>query len=210
MERQFLQLGNSKLGSCIHNWSLPAGLTCPGATDVCQSNCYAKRGRYHFAKVQEALQWNYEQSLRDDFVNRMTREIQEQGVLVLRIHVSGDFYSKAYAEKWLTIIKRFPRMRAYFYTRSWRVPEIVPTLRKMAGLSTCRAWFSVDKDASIKAPKNVRLAYLQVDDELPADSELILRVRRLRKTLAELPQICPAETPQGKGQNCAGCQRCFR
>ena len=208
MERQLLQLGNSKLGTAIHHWALPPIVTCPGKTDVCQANCYATKGRYNFAKVREKLEWNYQQAQTYDFVARMVYEIQSQGVLVLRVHSSGDFFSRGYAYQWLTIMKRCPKVRYYFYTRSWRDRMIEPVLREMAALKCCKAWYSVDDDATVTAPKNVRLAYLQTKPgNIPA-VDLVLRVRKLRNTYA-LPIVCMSETPSGKGTPCGACRRCF-
>lgn len=208
-ERQMLQLGNQKLGSAIHHWALPPIVTCPGKTDVCQANCYAVRGRYKFAKVREKLEWNLEQAQSYNFVSRMVHEIKTQGVLVLRIHSSGDFFSRGYAYQWYSIMKRCPKVRYYWYSRSWRDRTIEPALRDMARLKCCRAWYSTDDDAPIKeAPKNIRLAYLQTKPgNIPA-VDLVLRVRKLRNTYA-LPIVCMSETPSGKGSNCGACRRCF-
>lgn len=208
-ERQMLSLGSGKLGSAVHHWALPPVDTCPGATSVCQSSCYARSGRYSFKAVQDKLAWNFEQAQQHDFYERMIHEIKSQGVLVLRIHSAGDFFSQSYAEKWYIIMRKCPKVRFYFYSRSWRVPEIEPVLYKMAQLKCCRAWYSVDSEATIKAPRRVRLAYLQTKAEALPPVDLVLRVRKLRSTFA-LPVVCMAETPQGKGSNCGSCGRCYR
>lgn len=123
--QRLLQIGNAKLGLAIHQWSVPAVSTCPGSTEVCRRACYATKGRYVFRRVKAKLQWCLEQCKCEDFVPRMADEIRRSGVLVLRIHCSGDFWCPEYAEKWLAIMKQFPRVRFYTYARSWRVP--VPT-----------------------------------------------------------------------------------
>jgi len=206
--RYLLQLGNSKLGSAIHHWSLPAGITCVGKTEICESHCYAMRGRYSFAKVREKLAWNLEQANRYDFVSRMVHEINQQGVLVLRVHASGDFFSKSYAENWYMIMKRCPKVRFYWYTRSWSVREIEPVLNRMGKLKCCRGWYSIDDSSTIKPPPHIRLAYLQTVDNVPPPVDLVLRIRKLRRNFA-LPIVCPAETVKGKGTNCGACKRCF-
>lgn len=209
-----LQMGNEKLGVAIHQWSIPAQITCPGCTECWRTACYALRGRYVFSKVREKLQWCYEQCQRENFVTRMADEIRRSGVLSLRIHCSGDFWSRQYAEAWLTIMKQFPRVRFYGYTRSWRVPKIAGVLEQMAALRCCRLWYSVDSETGLpeRVPLGVRLAYLQIrKDEQPEQADLVFRVRKLRKE-ASLPIICGAETSEGKadGTNCGSCQRCFR
>ena len=118
-------LGNAKLGRSIFHFSLQAVETCPGRTPACTAVCYANgRGRFRFPSVREKLAWCYDQSRRPDFASRVAREIASRGVIVLRVHASGDFYDREYAEKWLDVMRRAPRVRYYFYTRSWRVPAI--------------------------------------------------------------------------------------
>jgi hypothetical protein len=83
--RQLLLLGNQKIGSAIHNWSLPAVESCPGASALCKEACYARRHRFRFDSVRRRLQWNWRQCRRDDFADRMISEIRSRGVLVLRV-----------------------------------------------------------------------------------------------------------------------------
>jgi hypothetical protein len=213
--RGLLTQGNSKVGSSIHLWSVPAVETCPGRSAVCERVCYATKGRFLLDSVRERLAWCLEESRRDDFVERVVREIRRKGVLVLRVHAAGDFYDAAYAEKWLAVMQKCPRVKFYFYTRSWRVDSVAPVLEQMAALRCCRAWYSVDAETSVPArvPPGVRLAYLQVDeDERPEQSDLLFRTRRLRSQRTPLSVVCPNETPAGRSAEvtCGSCQRCFR
>jgi hypothetical protein len=208
--------GNGKLGTAIHSWSIPAIGTCPGSTELCRRLCYAGLGHFLLPAVKERLDWNYNQSLRDDFSERMVQEIRRKGVIVLRIHVSGDFFSAEYAGKWLDIMRQCSKVRFYWYSRSWRVPAIAPMLEDMAALRCCYAWYSIDAETGVplRLPAGVRLAYMQVsEDDRPELANLVFRVRRLRKgKRIGLPMICPAETPQGKERSttCGSCQHCFR
>ncbi|WP_162136359.1 GP88 family protein [Zavarzinella formosa] len=208
-------MGNQKVGDAIHLWGLPAVTTCPGMTSVCQGVCYALRSRFRFQTVKDRLAWNLEQTERDDFCGRMTKEIRRKGCLVLRVHSSGDFMSKEYAEKWLWIMRKCPKPRYFWYSRSWRIPEIATVLEQMAALKCCRAWYSLDSETGIpeKIPPGVKLAYLQVSEDTPPEMiDLMFRVRRLRKQprprigLTILP-VCPNEV--NKEITCGGCQRCF-
>ncbi len=214
--RPLLTIGNGKLGQSISIWSIPAVSTCPGRSSICEKWCYAKSGHFLLSAVKERLAWNYEQSLRSDFTKRMVDEIRRKGVLVLRVHTAGDYYSKEYAEKWLEIMKQCPRVRFYAYSRSYRIPEIASVLEEMAKLRCFRLWYSIDLETGLPAyvPVGVRLAYLQVADDKPELADLMFRVRRLRrerKTIG-LPMICPVETEQGKerGVTCGSCQHCFK
>jgi hypothetical protein len=212
--RPLLCIGNTKLGQSINTWSLPSVATCPGRSAVCESVCYSNhRGRYRFQAVIERLAWSYQQSLRDDFADRMVSEIRKKGCLVIRVHCSGDFYSQEYAEKWLKIMKACPRPRYYWYSRSWRVPEIAPVLEQMAALRCCRAWYSIDRETGIPSvvPPGVRLAYLQTQEgEEPELVDLLFVVRRLRRYARRmsLPLLCPNEGE--RAENCGDCGKCFR
>jgi hypothetical protein len=212
--RALLVLGNRKLGGSIAHFDLPAVSTCPGRSDVCEQACYARGGRFLYPAVQERLRWNYAESQRRDFAARMAREIRRKGVLVVRVHVSGDYYDGAYAAKWLAIMRTCLGVKFYFYTRSWRIPAIAAVLEQMAALPNCRAWYSIDNGtgAPERVPTRVRLAYLQVEEgEQPEPADLVFRVRRLRGQRLALPLVCPHETPQGRvaDVNCGNCGRCW-
>jgi hypothetical protein len=212
--RPLLQQGNGKLGSAIHLWSLPAGKTCPGKTEVCNRHCYAQQSRFLIQSVKERLEWNLAQITRTDYVPRMVNEIRRKGVLVVRIHVSGDFASAEYAAKWLEIIRQCPKVRFYGYSRSWRIPEIAAVLEQMAALKNVRLWYSLDSQTGLpeRVPVGVRLCYLQVtEDEQPELWDLVFRVRRLRRRIP-LAMTCPHETERGKeqGTTCGSCGKCWR
>src|SRR5438105_591801 len=106
--RPLLAMGNGKLGQSIFHFDLPAVSTCPGRSAVCEQMCYARRGRFLFPQVQERLRWCFEQSRRADFATRMATEIRRKGILLVRVHVSGDFYSAQYAAKWLAVMRQCP------------------------------------------------------------------------------------------------------
>jgi Gene product 88 len=213
--RPLLTMGNGKLGQSIYHFDLPAVSTCPGRSSVCQQVCYATSSRFRFPQVQERLQWCHEQSRRKDFSERMAKEIRRKGILVVRIHVSGDFYSAEYAAKWLAVMRECPFAKFFFYTRSWRKPNIAAVLEQMAVLDCCRAWYSCDRETGVPehVPVGVRLAYLQVSEgEQPELVDLMFRARRLRSQRLPLSLVCPHETPQGKvnDTNCGNCGRCWR
>ncbi len=212
--RSLLTHGLGKLGEGIHVWNLPPVSTCPGSTPTCRRACYARRYRFTYPVVKERLRWNLVMARRDDFVDRMTREITRKGVLVCRIHSSGDFMNRRYAERWLSIIRACPRVTFYAYSRSHAVAEVAEVLVKMAAEPNAHIWYSLDQDMERPAtvPANVRLCYLQVNaDDQPENIELVFRVPKLRR---ELPTVatCANETTDGRSEEvtCGSCQRCFR
>ena len=46
----------------------------------------------------------------------MTAEIRQKKAEYVRIHDSGDFYSRKYLYKWIEIMKQNPEIRFYAYT----------------------------------------------------------------------------------------------
>jgi hypothetical protein len=150
-----------------------------------------------------------------DFIER--RQIQ-----VVRLHVGGDFYSAAYAFRWLAVMRRCPATRFFFYTRSWRVPAIRRVLAAMAGLPNVRAWFSCDRDTSVPSyvPAGVRLAWLMATpDDLPSRADLVFRVRTLRTGVQKrvgwgwgvgMALVCPVENgATGHRTSCEQCGVCW-
>ena len=216
--RSLLSTGTSKISASVFHFSLPAVRTCPGRSPgVCEKLCYAKRGRFLHPQVQAKLKWAFEQSKRDDFVDRMCGELYRRGVLAMRWFVSGDCYSPAMALKMTEVVTRSPFCKFWLYTRSWRVPTIEPLLRAMAVLPNMVVYYSCDSETGLpeEVPDQVRLAYLQADSaEMIEDVDLVFRAHKLRKERVPLhlvDVVCPQETPKGKadGINCAVCAVCI-
>ena len=138
-------------------------------------------------------------------------------VAVVRVHVGGDFYSRAYARKWLRVMRRSPRVRFFFYTRSWRVCAIKAVIDRMARLPNCEVWYSADRDTGVPSdvPPGVRVAWLSVaeNDSPPARIDLAFRVRALRSRPVQPggPPVCPAEdgVPRPRRVTCDACGRCW-
>lgn len=107
----------------LMNFGIPAyksasgKLTCPFA-DSCVKFCYARKGAYIWSNVKPAFEKRYELSKTDDFIDAMNAEIKRAKPNYIRVHDSGDYYSKAYLKKWLTIAESNPDVRFYSYTNS--------------------------------------------------------------------------------------------
>lgn len=134
------QDGNKKLSAsesiAFVIWSLPAVLTCPGATVQCMRNCYARRDE-RFISVRSSRIINLILSRRDDFEELLTAAIRDkiytrkgamrkcyQGKeIVFRLHESGDFYSDRYMQIWFKVAAKFPEITFFTYTKSFRMYE---------------------------------------------------------------------------------------
>ena len=105
----------------VFNFGIPAyksasgKLTCPMA-DECVKFCYAKKGAYIWGNVKPAFEKRYELSKTDDFVSAINAEILKKKPDYVRVHDSGDYYSKAYLNKWIEIANDNPNVRFYSYT----------------------------------------------------------------------------------------------
>jgi hypothetical protein len=220
-----LSPGNTKLGRGRRIWtfSLPSRTSCPGRSPLCARQCYAYRIERRPPSVRRRYQRNRRLSRRPDFVARVAAFLVRRQVHVVRLHVSGDFPSPAYARKWLAVMRRLPGVRFYFYTRSWRVPSIRRVLAAMAWLPNVRAWFSAGRQTGVpgRLPAGVRLAWLMTaPDDLPPRADLVFRVRPLwrlvRKRVgweggAGQALVCPTENgATGRRTSCELCGVCWR
>lgn len=213
--------GNLKLGGRrIWGFALPSGtpVVCPGLSPTCRTHCYAVAVERYRPAVATKYRRNLRASRRRDFVRRVVAFLIAYRVRVVRVHTAGDYYSPRYARKWLAIVRRSPRVVFYFYTRSWRVPEIRSVIDQMSAFPNCVAWFSCDADTGVPAdvPPGVRVAWLSVaeDEAPPVGIDLVFRVRGLRRQLVTPagPPVCPAEdgVPRPRRMTCDICGRCWR
>jgi Gene product 88 len=214
-------VGNHKLGrSLIWGFGLPSGTpdTCPGLSAACRSDCYAVAVERYRPAAAARYRANLRLSRRRAFVRRVRACLIAHAIRVVRVHTGGDFHSPRYARRWLEVMRRSPRTRFYFYTRSWRVPAIRTVIDQMAELPNCRAWYSCDRDTGIPVvvPPRVRVAWLMTEpnDLPPSGTDLVFRVRRLRRHPAPFPEphVCPAEDgrPRPAPVTCARCGLCWR
>ena len=118
-----LKKTSKALGVRVFNFGIPAyksasgKLTCPFA-DECVNFCYARKGAYIWSNVKPAFEKRYELSKTDQFVGAMYNEIVKKKPDYVRVHDSGDYYSKAYLKKWIDIALLFPEVKFYSYTNS--------------------------------------------------------------------------------------------
>lgn len=211
------ELNNHKLGPGIHSWSIPAGETCPGASTLCHRGCYARRGFYRMPNVQAFHVANEVFSRHADFVPWMKAEISRQGARVMRIHCAGDFYDEPYTRKWVEIVKGSRRTQFFGYTRSWRVPEILPTLVQLSQLGNFSLWFSLDRETgSPPLIQGIRRAYMALNDAdattAPDDCDLVFRdLPHSPMKQANGVLVCPAENcvPGKLRHTCTTCGLCW-
>jgi len=116
-----LKKTSKELGLRVFNFGIPAyksasgKLTCPMA-DECVQFCYAKKGAYIWSNVKPAFEKRYHLSKTIEFIDAMNAEIKKKRPDYVRVHDSGDYYSRSYLAKWITIANQNPSVRFYSYT----------------------------------------------------------------------------------------------
>jgi hypothetical protein len=181
--------------------------TCPGASDECQSICYACRPVAEGGAVMRMWEIN---SIYPD-VPPIPDECK-----LLRAHISGDFDAVRYIESWIQRLTERPDVTFWAYTRSWRVPELLPALERLRALPNVQLFASMDKSITVLPPKGWRRAWIEGDDRV----QPVARNPRLQwidtvesqwqadiTGVPELSFTCPEET--GHKPNCEACRYCF-
>ena len=163
---------NGKTATIANTFGLPAGkaYSCPGATSICESVCYAGKLEKLFKGVKANLLHNWE-LLKDadsaTMINLLGAMIDEfiidcnkkDAPKLFRIHWDGDFFNDTYAYAWKTVINNHPDIQFWVYTR---VKSAAIILKDISNLSL---YYSTDDDnadigADLKINHSIRLAYL--------------------------------------------------
>ena len=119
---------NIKNDANIFVFDLPAyknkddELICIGAK-TCVNICYAQKNFYVMPSVQKAYETNYYYSKKINFPELIQNEIEKENskkkkITHIRIHSSGDFFSKEYFLMWCNIAKKFPELKIFTYTKT--------------------------------------------------------------------------------------------
>lgn len=131
--------GNAKLGKNVHTFSLPAGFSCPGALECLSKankntgklvdgkdtkfRCFSASAENQYPAVREQ-RWHNFDLLRNctNSANMHTLICNSLASLknpqIIRIHVSGDFFSQAYFDAWALTAASYYKVNFYFYTKS--------------------------------------------------------------------------------------------
>lgn len=143
-----------------NSFGLPAGLSCPGMTSVCQSICYAGKIEKVYPNVRKLLTHNWDLLkdatmsemvvLIDEMITQFSKECDKRGLdKKFRIHWDGDFFSADYAFAWSTVINMHPDVQFWAYTRSFEY------VKCFEGLDNLALYLSVDS-ANIEYAKITR------------------------------------------------------
>lgn len=162
----------SKIGPSkkVRAFNLPLEQTCcaPGsgiATDCCRAVCYAYKMSADRPRVYEFALKNYAESQLPGFVGRMIHQIKTSNVVDFKVHVTGDYFSTEYIQKWVQIVRECSPVTFLSYTRGWRDNRFVPALTSLAALPNMRLLLSVDHQTGVPPDiPNTRSAWMACDD----------------------------------------------
>jgi hypothetical protein len=163
---------NGKTATIANTFGLPAGkaFSCPGATSVCESVCYAGKLEKLFKGVKANLLHNWDlvkdadhdtiEELLTDMINDFRADcVKKDAPLLFRIHWDGDFFNDTYTFAWKHVILNNPDIQFWVYTR---VKSAAVMLKNIDNLSLYYSTDSENKSIGIglKTDHGIRLAYL--------------------------------------------------
>lgn len=208
---------NGKTPTIANTFGLPSGkaYSCPGATSVCEKVCYAGKLEKIYKGVKDVLlnNWNLLQNadqlemeaLLYQMIDEFDRDcVKRNAEKLFRIHWDGDFFNETYTYAWKNVIKAFPEIRFWVYTRS---DFAVPILSDVDNLAL---YFSTDDDnwqlaTELKQTNGVKLAYLANNFAMGKERMLSITPK------AAIP--CPENAKKlplisDKGSACVTCGQC--
>lgn len=131
--------GNAKLADNVATFTLPAGLTCPGAVSCKahfdrdkrklidgkhqQHRCFMASTEAARKTVRDLTDWNLG-LLREARTTRNMADLikaslpSSRKIRFVRVHVGGDYFSADYARAWLKVAQETPKLMFYSYTTS--------------------------------------------------------------------------------------------
>ena len=163
---------NGKQAAIANTFGLPAGkeYSCPGATSICESVCYAGKLEKLYKAVKAVLLHNWE-LLRNadeptmvDLIEDMIAEFKAECVkknapMLFRIHWDGDFFNDTYTRAWQYVILNNTDIQFWVYTR---VKSAALMLNNISNLSLYYSTDDENKEIGheLKVNEGIRLAYL--------------------------------------------------
>ena len=208
---------NGKQASIANTFGLPAGksYSCPGATSVCESVCYAGKLEKVFPTVKKNLLHNWAllkdadletmQGLLTDMINDFIADCNKRDAdKLFRIHWDGDFFSDTYAEAWKQVILNNTDIQFWVYTR---VKSAALILKDIENLSL---YFSADSEniktaVDLKLTNGIRMAYLA--------KTFAIGQADIKEMIGKPSAKCPENNKQiplisQKGSACVSCSLC--
>ena len=196
---------------------MPAGkaYSCPGATIVCESVCYAGKLEKVFPSVKVNLLHNWELLRNADsetmvsLLNEMIIDfkadcVKRNAKMLFRIHWDGDFFNDTYTNAWKNVINTHPDIQFWVYTRVRSAALI------LKGIDNLSLYYSTDSEnkaigIDLKVNNGIRLAYLAKNFAIGQEDMKALTNKpgaKCPENLKSIPLISQ------KGSACVSCGLC--
>ena len=181
----FLKNLNKKLGKLIYSFDLPAVVSCPNSNE-CFKNCYANKGAFLYGGkgAKTSNTYNFAIALNDlkYLQKELIKEIEKKKIKTIRIHSSGDFFSKEYFVMWCNIAKRFNNLNIFTYSKA---PQI----------------------EGLKVHKNLNIidSFITIDNNKYLNYAPIEQIKKMRAKIKGI--ICPVTID--KDIDCSACKYCI-
>jgi hypothetical protein len=208
---------NGKTPTIANTFGLPAGksYSCPGATSVCESVCYAGKLEKVFPTVKKNLLHNWELlkdadsdtmvSLLSEMIDEFIKDCDKRNAQKLfRIHWDGDFFNDTYTNAWKTVILNNPSVQFWVYTRVKSAALI------LNGIDNLSLYYSTDSEnvkigVDLKINNGIRLAYLA--------KNFAVGQADMKEMIGKVGAKCPENNKQiplisTKGSACVSCSLC--
>jgi hypothetical protein len=208
---------NGKTPTIANTFGLPAGksYSCPGATSVCESVCYAGKLEKVFPTVKKNLLHNWELlkdadsdtmvSLLSEMIDEFIKDCDKRNAQKLfRIHWDGDFFNDTYTNAWKTVILNNPSIQFWVYTRVKSAALI------LNGIDNLSLYYSTDSEnvkigVDLKINNGIRLAYLA--------KNFAVGQADMKEMIGRVGAKCPENNKQiplisTKGSACVSCSLC--
>ena len=212
-----LVTNNGKQAAIANTFGLPAGkaYSCPGATSICESVCYAGKLEKLFPGVKTNLLHNWsllKDADHDTMVSLLSEMItdfiadceKKDAPKLFRIHWDGDFFNDTYTNAWKFVIENNPDIQFWVYTR---VKSAALILNGTANLSL---YFSADADnvktaVDLKINNGIRMAYLA--------KNFAIGQADVKEMIGKPAAKCPENNKQiplisSAGSACVSCSLC--
>ncbi len=163
---------NGKQAAIANTFGLPAGkdFSCPGATSICETVCYAGKLEKLFKGVKTNLLHNWEllrnadmetmyQLLNEMIIDFKADCVKKDAPMLFRIHWDGDFFNDFYTYAWKNVINEHTDVQFWVYTR---VKSAAIILKDVSNLSLYYSTDDENKEIGheLKVNEGIRLAYL--------------------------------------------------
>jgi len=162
------------------------------------------------------MQKNFQIARSPLFAKIIINQIERSGIIALKIHASGDFFSPTYIDDWTTIVTSCPAVKFWAYTRSWVRPDFRPSLARLAALQNMRLVLSFDRSMPIPpAIPTTDRCYLSVDgsDAPPVKCLVVWRASLERRfvplTVMNRSLVCPHQNGNAGPDDCITCKVCL-